>query len=163
MTPLLTGFVADEKASAEFAVKRKSFEEMYPFMKNGIGNMEKAAHWYCVLFIVPFYNWKFSLVLFRIQGPVDKYGLALYLGSRLSGVTTVVSVTLLAQYVSLDNEHSFMPFASLTQFCFIRFQISSGMRRAWAVGRLWLPGNPTFSIGLLLCFTMHINFLRCCL
>jgi hypothetical protein len=37
--------VADENSSAEFSAKRKALEDAYPFMKNGIGNVEKAASW----------------------------------------------------------------------------------------------------------------------
>lgn len=78
VTPLITGFVADEKSSVEFSKKRKTLEESYPFMKSSIGNVEKAAIW--------------------IQGPIDKYGLALFLSGRASGAMTVLSVTFLAQH-----------------------------------------------------------------
>mmetsp|Transcript_32080 Transcript_32080/g.37710 ORF Transcript_32080/g.37710 Transcript_32080/m.37710 type:complete len:313 (+) Transcript_32080:92-1030(+) len=78
ITPLLTGVVADKETSTEFANKRQSFEKAYPFMKSGISRAESAANW--------------------LQGPVDKYGLALYLSGRVTGVATLLSMTALAQH-----------------------------------------------------------------
>jgi hypothetical protein len=77
VTPLMTGFVADKKFSEDVAAKRATMEEKLPFLKPGIAAGVKGAAW--------------------LQGPVDTYGLALFLSGKATGVATLVGVTLLVK------------------------------------------------------------------
>jgi len=77
VTPLVTGFVADKKFNEEAAAKRAKLETQYPFLKPGIDAAAKAATW--------------------LQGPVDQYGLALFLTGKFTGVATLLGVTVLVR------------------------------------------------------------------
>ena len=71
ITPLLTGVVANPELSQQLAEKRAAVEERLPFLKPGLAGAGRGIAW--------------------LQGPVDKYGLALYLSGRVTGTATLVS------------------------------------------------------------------------
>jgi len=59
VTPLLTGAVSSPELATQVSEKRAQLEKAFPFLKPGIAGAVSAGQW--------------------LQGPVDKYGLALYL------------------------------------------------------------------------------------
>ena len=59
VTPLLTGVVSSPELAGQMSEKRAQIEKAAPFLKKAIAGLVSAGNW--------------------LQGPVDKYGLALYL------------------------------------------------------------------------------------
>jgi len=84
VSPLVTGFVADEQAREALHAKRMEMEKKMPAMRPVMDGLSKGAAY--------------------LQGPVDKYGLSLFLSGKVSSLGTIgISTALISNGVDLQS------------------------------------------------------------